>query len=168
MPKWSPLLVTALALAGCKPSGDKPSPAPSAAASAASAAPRPVETVVDRGPPPDAGAGPVRFDGIYVADASIRKLLRFYADGSILTISSKPDVPYSEVIVWFRKGHPKAGTGTYALDGERVRFRSTIEGVGSVDYDGTVQPGTARLKWHSLINDAKGEDVYRFMHLPVR
>jgi len=117
----------------------------------------------------------IHFDGIYQSPikhgvASSRyssgppdswHYLRFYADGTVLTVSSTGNP--SQVIRWFEKGNEDISSGGYILKGTSLKFSSTST-MGTVDYEGVVRPdGSITLTSHSHINGHRGSDRYIFI-----
>jgi hypothetical protein len=104
----------------------------------------------------------VRVDGVYQSkkDGSSYEYLHFFADGSVITVSSE-GTP-TDIAKWFIKDSPSVSKGKYILTGQHIKFSST-DSYGSVDYDGDIKDDILYLKTFSHINNYRGSDEFKFV-----
>lgn len=116
----------------------------------------------DRGPcvPAVQARAVLRFDGVYRSDdgGSVRKYLRFYADGTVLAMPST-GVPSR---TWFAAETPELSTGTFRRTDDRIWFTSRSPS-GQVEYDGFVTPDGLQLEITSRINGHRSVSSLRFL-----
>lgn len=118
---------------------------------------------------------PLRTDGLYwssPADTSrqglplvSRRYLRFYADGTVLHVSS-PSAP-SDLRRWFSRGHRSVAVGRYAVEHQQIRFSVLWEN-GQIDYAGTAERDSLRLRFVSQPIGNQGTDTYYFVPWETR
>jgi hypothetical protein len=108
----------------------------------------------------------LRFDGLYRSTVGNSKggssngYLRFYEDGVVLSVSSNGQA--EQVAKWLGKSYLGAGKGVISLSGASVKFTTETDD-GSVDYEGTIQGDTLRLKMHSNINGHNADKTFDFV-----
>lgn len=90
----------------------------------------------------------LRFDGLYQAEMEDGdySYLRFFEDGMVKEVgtSGTPE----QVAKWLNRAHPHSGTGTFVINGARIRF-TTASRIGKVDYDGRINGDSLELNSHS-------------------
>jgi uncharacterized protein (TIGR02996 family) len=101
-------------------------------------------------------------DGVYrCPNTGYSSYLRFYPDGTVLTVSSTGDP--AQVMTWFAPDHPHISQGRYSLQWSptcvRVEFSST-DVAGTVDFNGMIEGQTILLNSHSQINGHRSQDRY--------
>jgi hypothetical protein len=90
----------------------------------------------------------VKSDGVYQHIEGVESYyLRFYADGTVK---------------WFDKSFKDVSTGQYTVTDKHIKFSST-DSHGTVDYEGDIQGDNLALTTFSHINNAKGNEVYKFV-----
>jgi uncharacterized protein (TIGR02391 family) len=116
----------------------------------------------------------IRYDGLYIselkADGS-NKCIRFYEDGSVIAISTKPinldEVTKSEInelLKWMTienfqdKDYPR---GSYTIDKEKIELFTETK-LGKVEYKGRILGEKIQLQAFSHINGHKATRVYNF------
>lgn len=112
----------------------------------------------------------VRYDGLYAYVAEpYTQLLRFYADGSVLSATTTGWAP--EVARWFTRENPMPhiGRGQYEISGNLITFTTKID-TGAVEYAGTVNVEGTELRLHTLsrINGHQSDGVWRFVPVQLR
>ena len=103
----------------------------------------------------------LRYDGIYQAKEEDYFLyLRFYADGTVLTVSSgsHPDQVFSLI----SKDQAEVSTGNYTLEGDTLSFSATSE-EGTVDYHGQLDGERLVVQSYSHINESHSDEEYTFV-----
>lgn len=127
----------------------------------------------------------LQFDGLYVAvvdqgtEAPMRSYsyLRFYSGGVVLAVSS-PNQPH-EVAKWYSWKEVFA-RGTYTIRDNVIRFTTRYDPswemwpeedmrsrIVIVDYAGTIDGETLRLKWHNSLLSREGTSAYSFVALDL-
>lgn len=118
-------------------------------------------------PEPVAATNPpraaLRYDGLYQSpQPSYTMYLRFYADGTVLTVSSSGSA--GQVATWFGKNHDNISTGKYVIQNSTLTFSAT-SAAGVVDYSGTINGEDIKLDMTSHINGNKSTDDYHFVKI---
>lgn len=119
---------------------------------------------------------PLRTDGLYwssPADTSrdwrptliTRTYLRFYADGTVLDVSST-GAP-SDLRRWFHRGRRHLAVGRYAIEREQIRFTVFWEN-GQIDYAGTAESDSLHLRFVAQPNGAQRTVTYYFVPWETR
>ncbi len=104
----------------------------------------------------------IRVDGVYQSkkNGDTFEYLRFYPDGSVITVSSTGTA--ADIAKWFNKSGKDLSKGNYTLTGQHLKFSST-DSYGTVDYDGDIKGDVILLKTYSHINGYHGSDEYLFV-----
>lgn len=103
----------------------------------------------------------LRCDGLYLAKIRDGKnFLRFYKDGTVLSASVISTAKPHEVIRWFNKKNDNCGKGLYSIVGSNIKF--TEKSNVTIDYEGTIEKDTLRLKTYSHYNGHSSTKIYKF------
>jgi hypothetical protein len=119
---------------------------------------------------------PPRTDGLYwssPADTShggrplviSRRYLRFYADGTVLHVSST-GAP-SDLRRWFSRGRSGLAVGRYVIERQQIRFSVVWEN-GQIDFAGTAERDSLRLRFDSQPNGHQKTETYYFVPWETR
>lgn len=139
------VLLALLLLSGCTTSGpSKPTPDPSADVSAP------------------------RFDGLYQSEQveqaeqaeSYHYYLRFYADGTVITVSSTGTPAQLER--WFDREKADLSRGQFTVTAGQIAFSATSD-TGTVNYEGRISADRLELASHSEINGNRQTHVFAFV-----
>ena len=120
------------------------------------------------------GCGPeerpaLRFDGLYRSEggtagsATYWYTLRFSEEGTVLGASST--AAPAEVAAWLHE--PFENHGSWRLEEDVLLFSCTSP-LGTVDYEGEVLQGGLEIRFHSHINERRGERHYEFFELATK
>ncbi len=106
----------------------------------------------------------LRFDGLYqsVQLDNSWMYLRFYADGTVLSVGSTGD--YEKVAQWFNKSLENRFEGQYQVRGSMLEFSVTGK-EGTVDYAGTIDGEELVLNVNSHINGYQATNIYHFVEI---
>jgi hypothetical protein len=103
----------------------------------------------------------VKSDGVYQHIEGVESYyLRFYADGTVISVTASATP--QQVAKWFDKSFKDVSTGQYTVTDKHIKFSST-DSHGTVDYEGDIQGDNLALTTFSHINNAKGNEVYKFV-----
>ena len=107
----------------------------------------------------------IRFDGMYFfPEEDYKRVLRFYEDGTVLTVSTVASATVNDLIKWFSIENVKQpySIGKYFINDNNIRFTSSSS-EGNVDYYGEILPNNKlKMRWESFINGNRGEGTYYF------
>ena len=94
----------------------------------------------------------------------VRNYLRFYADGSVVSVVVNTAASAEEAANFLHKGSPAPTlTGRFQFTAGQLDF-TTADEVVSIHYHGEVRGDTLVLSWKSSSRNATGnEEVYRFL-----
>lgn len=116
----------------------------------------------------------IRYDGVYKGTPEILenydetttcKYLRFYPDGTAITVSTEcdeSDGALKEFKTWFHRGHKDMSKGKFTIHEGAISF-SSVSRAGTVDYSGEASYTTMHLTTFSHINQYKNTDSYVFI-----
>jgi len=103
----------------------------------------------------------VKFGGLYKQLGPQGGYLRFFEDGTVLSVTSSGNP--QQVARWLIKdGNGNYGEGKYKVSGDRIVFSTTSE-VGKLIFEGSINGQTLNLKWNSQINEKRGTNYYEFV-----
>jgi hypothetical protein len=116
----------------------------------------------------------LRVDGLYKANhGTFSRLLRFFPDGTALSVTVGEPANAAEVERWLVPGYRygaegKIGArgasqyGGLVIEGAAIQFSVRSSDGGIIDYEGTVGIDMLRLNFYSQITKQRGFDEYKF------
>ena len=107
----------------------------------------------------------LRFDGLYQVRKekegfTYYKYLRFFADGTVIGVSSVGDP--SQIREWFKIGNPNVSAGTVTESGGNIRFQLK-SAAGIVRYAGIASINKLTITGTSEIDGSEVTEIYLFM-----
>ena len=124
--------------------------------------------------PVPARRGLLRFDGLYceITENAAVHSLRFYPeDNTVLEVSTgnRWQTVVFPGLDWFHRRNRDLSSGTFILEGNRIRF-TTVSEYGKIDYWGETGDGYLLLSSRSHINGHEAEnrrhEFYAFEDIP--
>ena len=116
----------------------------------------------------------MRYNGVYIGKPGLEsrycEYLRFYPDKTVIVVTTECDPSaLQDIKAWFdiENGWPKNQGGQFSLgkvksQSDNISFFATSP-EGKVHYRGKAYSRRIFLRHHSLINGARGYDVYSFV-----
>ncbi len=106
----------------------------------------------------------LKFDGLYGTgihpkDHASYDYLRFYKDGSVISVASTGK-PY-HVFRWFDKDAKYISKGIYRLENGHITFSLWYEN-SQKDYEGNIRNGSLHLNVHYRLTDHKYSEIFNY------
>lgn len=112
----------------------------------------------------------LRHDGLYFHadnEEGIHSYLRFYEDGTVISVPTTAEGDHSKIVYWFNKENAEDfkhfSHGIYETTGRTVQFY-TESSVGRVNYSGIIRPKLLHVCTESLINGNKSSCEFKFIN----